>query len=115
MADWHAGTQVIPEQPSLAGQVLSTLPSQSTRERRSLEQWGPLHCTGVEPSPTRPPLLLPLLPPLPPSPTRPPSVVGGLNPFFALEPQPAAQSRAPNAAQTPRESFDRMEGDPLHV
>src|ERR1019366_6315412 len=109
MADWHAGTQVIPEQPSLDGQVLSTLPSQSTSERRSLEQCGPLHCTGVEPSPTRPPLPLPLLPPLPPSPSSPPSVVG-LNPFFELEPQPAAQRSAPNAAQAPRESFDRMRG-----
>ena len=117
VAAWQAGTQVMPEQPSLAGQVLRMLPSQSISERRSLEQCGPEHITGVEPSPTRPPLLLPVPPLLPllPSPPEPPSV-GAAKPFLVeLEPQPAAQIRAAKAAQAPVEKVVRRMGEILQA
>ena len=101
MALWQAATQSIPEQPSLGGQVLRTLPLQSTSERRSLEQCGPLHITGEAPSPKRPP----------PSPSRPPSPIvpplplplppslPGVKPALVFDPQPAASGTAAAATK----------------
>src|SRR5271154_4971307 len=89
MALWQAATQLMPEQPSLGGQVLRTLPLQSTRERRSLEQWGPLHMTVEEPSPTRVPESPSKPPSVPPELLPPPPALPGGKPALVFEPQPA--------------------------
>src|SRR4051812_6614658 len=68
----HAETQPVLVQPWSAGQVLITLPSQSTSECRSLEQCGPAQAPPP-PAGLKPPVFDPppdpcaALPPVPPA------------------------------------------------
>ncbi len=105
LALWQASTQLVPEQPWLAGHIVTTLPLQSTTLCRSLEQCvaHPEPSPEASPKPTKP-LLLPE-PPLPPPLLLPPS--SPLNPEVLDDPpQLGANVRMPRTTKASDEQTE---------